>query len=165
MYWSRRQDILSCNREKLPVLVNQIAAELRSSSAISTSPNEVEAVGGQLALSAGVPLSASISQFDGTIVIKAPPSKEAATATKQSKSHLEVHISEGKRDQLAFLHHVLPAVDEFVRQHLDGSGNRLIVIDEGENYDTSVGILMLILGRHFDDSKKEVAPQPGMTQT
>jgi hypothetical protein len=165
MYWARRQDILSCNREKLPDLVNQIAAEFHSSSTIGTGPKEVEAVGGQLALSAGVPLSEFISQFDGTIVIKAPPSKEAATVTKLSKSHLEINMSEGKRDQLTFLHQVLPAVDEFVQQHLDGSGNRLLIIDEGEIYDASVGILMLILGRHFDDSKREVAPQSGMSCT
>ncbi|PVF93537.1 initiator tRNA phosphoribosyl transferase [Serendipita vermifera] len=164
MYWNRQRDILSCNRETLPGLINQIVADTQSSNSTDITPKEVDAVGGQIAFSTGIPSPEVASQFEGIITVKSTHSKEGVIVTKTSENHLEINLSEGKRDQLQFLHQVLPAVDEFGRRHLDGSGNQILIVDEEANYDASVGILMLILGRYFDDSKKEVTSQPGVPE-
>jgi hypothetical protein len=114
----------------------------------------ISAVNGQALLSAFENLENKDDDL-GIIQIQKPQHDQRAPVIQLGSKRLTIGSHEGKKHQIQFLHEILPAVDRFGRHWLNGSGRRLLVADMDANYDTSVGILMLILALFFDDDGRE----------
>lgn len=153
MFWAHQQDILQCSRDLISGMIKRIVESHH------TIPNRgqqhtIGAVDGQILLSTFGDLESKNDDL-GLIQIKKPQHDQRVPSIQLGSKRLTIETHEGKRNQIQFLHQILPAVDRFGRHWLNGSGRRLLVADMSANYDTSVGILMLILALFFNDDGRE----------
>jgi hypothetical protein len=153
MFWAHHQDLLQCSRDSVSGMIKRI---VESHHAV---PNrgqrqEISAVKGQILLSTFEDLESQDDDL-GIIQIQKPQHDQRAPVIQLSSKRLTIGTYEGKKHQIQFLHQILPAVDRFGRHWLNGSGRRLLVADTDASYDTSVGILMLILALFFDNDGRE----------
>lgn len=72
---------------------------------------------------------------------------------------LVLEVARGKKEQMQYLHQVLPTAEAFGCRCFNGSGGHLLLIDEEGSYDASVGVLMLLLARFFDEAGNETPAQ------
>ena len=99
-------------------------------------------------------------RFDAIIHLK-PPSAVQKERDEEpgNPTFLVLEVARGKKEQMQYLHQVLPAAEAFGRRCFNGSGGHLLFIDEEGNYDASIGVLMLLLARFFDEDGNEYPAQ------
>jgi hypothetical protein len=99
-------------------------------------------------------------RFDAFIHFRQP----SAVQKEQDKEPdnptvLVLEVARGKKEQMQYLHQVLPTAEAFGRRCFNGSGSHLLLVDEEGNYDASIGVLMLLLARFFDEDGNESPAQ------
>lgn len=99
--------------------------------------------------------------FDAFIRVRSPSTtlQVEKKDEEDDPSVIVVEIGRGKKQQMQYLHQVLPAAETFGSHWFNGTGRRVLLIDEEGDYDASIGILMLLLARFFDDNRKEFPTQ------
>jgi len=153
MFWAHYMDLLLCSRDSILNMIKRIV-ESHCVTSDGEQYQAISAVNGQISLSTLIPLECNAQDL-AIIQLRRPHHDHSVLAISSESQHLTITAHSAKKDQLPFLHQVLPAVDRLGRQWLNGSGRRLIVVDETASYDMAVGVLMLLLGRFFDDNGEE----------
>jgi tRNA A64-2'-O-ribosylphosphate transferase len=153
MFWANQQNLLQCSRELISEMIRGVVESHRAVPKRGQCQT-IDAANGQILLST---FGVTGDQEDdlGLIQVQKPHHDQKTPIIQSESKRLTIITHEGKKDQLQFLYQILPAVDSFGRQWLNGSGRRLLVADMDANYDTSVGILMLLLARFFDEDGQE----------
>lgn len=161
LYWAHREELLSCSRDALPTEVLTIVQSNQSNGAkVNQSLQGISAVNNQISFLVGASFVDRLDKFDAVIRVRSRLG-EAETGEEGNKdpSILVVAAAKGKKEQLHYLHNVLPTVQIFARRWFDKPGSSMLIIDETGDYDASIGILMLLLARFFDENGKESLAQ------
>lgn len=148
MFWANQEEFLTCSRDLTPQLIERVVHSSISGGK-ERQVRAIDAVNGRISLSS----LSSVKQLRGdamVIQVDKPPHDLTISTALMNPRHLIVYAKDGKTDQAQLLHEILPAVDRFGQDWLR-SNQSLVVADVEACYDISIGILMLLLVRHFDD--------------
>ncbi|KAI0753162.1 initiator tRNA phosphoribosyl transferase [Daedaleopsis nitida] len=167
LFWEHKDALMDSDREALPSLVANLVTEakvLHHSNVWTTLPTPVAAVGGQVLVgrvsdmpSGLAPVLPIMNDPVSYVVVSStmplPEPDSASEIKRNSPSHLlRLQLAEGKKDQIHFLQHVLPASTRFIKERLARGDAVCVCCDTGR--DASVGIALAALQLFFNDNGK-----------
>lgn len=153
MFWKHQKELLACNKDSTPELVDQIVQSFRTNNA-ETQIQAINMVHGRISFSTSRPIEHL--ETNAAVIQVQKPVQDGATSTLLVEPGRLMIYANGKRDQIRFLHEILPAVDKFGKSWLSRTSHKLIIVDIDGSYDISIGIMMLLLARNFDDEGREI---------
>ncbi|TFK84242.1 initiator tRNA phosphoribosyl transferase [Polyporus arcularius HHB13444] len=175
LFWEHKNALLNSSREDLPCVVAKLVAEskvLHGRAVWTTLPSPIAALHGRISIGA-VPdmpfeLAPTLPDVDrpcSFVVVSAtgsssPPTSDAdsdASDSMSSEPHvLRLRLAEGKKDQLHFLQHVLPASTRYINDRLATGDAICVCCDSGR--DAGVGIALAAIQLFFDDEGRPLEP-------
>ncbi|KAI0690919.1 initiator tRNA phosphoribosyl transferase [Cerioporus squamosus] len=175
IFWQHKDVLLKSDREDLPGVVAKLVAQSKvlSSGAIWTIlPTPIAAVHGRVLIGAVSdmpsklpPTLPAVDRPVSFVVVSAnvaSPSSDSDGDSDTSHSApeeprvLRMRLAEGKKDQLHFLQHVLPAATHYIEDRLAIGDAICVCCDSGR--DAGVGIALAAIQLFFDDEGKPVEP-------
>ncbi|TBU58239.1 initiator tRNA phosphoribosyl transferase [Dichomitus squalens] len=169
LFWKHKDALLSTSREELREVVQEIVERPKTRKhreAWKTSPTPVRVTNGRLYVGNASDMPSDVpntlADVDGPvsfIVVSATahvPQTDTPEAERVDRNQtlpdqhvLRFKLTEGKKDQLAFLQNVLPASTRFIEKRLQRGDTVCVCCDSGK--DASVGIALAALQLFFDD--------------
>ncbi|CCM05216.1 uncharacterized protein FIBRA_07426 [Fibroporia radiculosa] len=160
LFWNNKDMLLGAARSQLPALVDSLVTASKgvaTANKWTTKPTPISKVGGMILITSvsDLPsplprnLDGSVERLSFVMIASAVPSNPGSLTATDSESILRLHLSEGKKDQLYYLQHILPRATKFIGSQLAKGVPVCICCEHGT--DASVGVAVAAAQLYFDD--------------